>query len=373
MKTARPVTTVKRVRRGRRHRRDPPTDPVKELGNLVDYAAHSSDVDFDGSSLMSLCRGYLRELNNTGLRERPEVADRVARLIPCLCNAKMSGWRGSFTQLASEEQHIFGAMIIVAEGHYRGVNTTRYTRRTHEGGGAGGTLRIKCLTECIIAANAVLSVNGLGYECGRGSGTTGGSPKGPPIKFTDRSAYRNNGGGGGPGQSAGYGTKGEGEFGGDVYGDEKLSTLHLGSGGGCDRGSHYAGTGGGALHLETRHLINRGTIAANGAPGNCCGGGSGGSIHIVVEHLSTAKGKIQALGGHCNDYKAGYGRIRIETHRVQIEKREEIVYGFVREMQRALFPELMIPRDVLVVCKSFFMFQLDDKELAAFMPMPYVG
>ena len=109
--------------------------------------------------------------------------------------------------------------------------------------------------------------------------------------------------------------------------------------------------------------MNRGTIAANGAAGNCCGGGSGGSIHIVTEHLSTAKGKIEALGGKCHDFKAGFRRIRIETHRMEIEKREEIVFGFIREMQRAMFPELMIPQDVLTLCKSFYLFQAKIDEL----------
>ena len=44
-------------------------------------------------------------------------------------------------------------------------------------------------------------------------------------------------------------------MGGGVYGDKDLSTLHLGSGGGCDKMNHSAGSGGGAVKLETYRLV----------------------------------------------------------------------------------------------------------------------
>ena len=93
-----------------------------------------------------------------------------------------------------------------------------------------------------------------------------------------------------------------------------LSTLHLGSGGGVDRSGHYAGEGGGAVKLEAYHMRLNGIIKANGGGGNCCGSGSGGSIHIIAKSVEMGNSaKISAVGGHSDGHVSGVGRIRIES------------------------------------------------------------
>ena len=127
-------------------RRAQKPDPIKTLDFLLDYAAQPMrGINFDGSSLKYLCCGYLRSLNSTGLLERPEVADCVTRFIPCFCDSNITGWRG--TELGSGVRHVFGAMLICAGVSRGGLTTTRFSRfmRTQK----GGTLRIKCLTECM--------------------------------------------------------------------------------------------------------------------------------------------------------------------------------------------------------------------------------
>ena len=84
-----------------------------------------------------------------------------------------------------------------------------------------------------------------------------------------------------------------------MYGDEKLTILHLGSGGGGGevRGGQYGnswtycsgGAGGGGFSLLCKSLImlGKGGISSNGICGNnkhCSGSGSGGSIYITVKH-----------------------------------------------------------------------------------------
>lgn len=93
-----------------------------------------------------------------------------------------------------------------------------------------------------------------------------------------------------------------------------MSTLHLGSGGGCDRSGHAGGSGGGAIKIEAYQLELDGEIKANGSGGGCCGSGSGGSIHIIACKMRIGDtAKIEAIGGHSDDFKSGNGRIRLET------------------------------------------------------------
>eukprot|EP01083_Nonionella_stella_P129267 392150_1 len=117
-------------------------------------------------------------------------------------------------------------------------------------------------------------------------------------------------------------------LGGGTYGNSKLNTLHLGSGGGsCITlgGMHqYGASGGGALKLTclgNLKLSKNARIQCNGAvsEGYKSGSGSGGSVHIVVnswECLEIHKlARIEALGGKKGKYNSngGDGRIRIQT------------------------------------------------------------
>ena len=151
----------------------------------------------------------------------------------------------------------------------------------------------------------------------------------------------------GSGGGAGYGTKGyKGQYdkqysnkscgrAGDVYGSAKLDILHLGSGGGAAYGPYDGGNGGGALKIECKNLImNKGSsICCNGGIGAnkyLSGGGSGGSIHIVINNGNDIKlhneSRIEAIGGPKKELygygyksdnihncgKGGNGRIRFE-------------------------------------------------------------
>ena len=99
-----------------------------------------------------------------------------------------------------------------------------------------------------------------------------------------------------------------------LVGDELLSTLHLGSGGGVDVPNHIAGPGGGAVKVEAYQMTLNGVINVNGGAGNCCGSGSGGSIHIIAKSFQMANdAQISAIGGHSYSHVSGVGRIRIES------------------------------------------------------------
>ena len=97
-------------------------------------------------------------------------------------------------------------------------------------------------------------------------------------------------------------------------GDELLSTLHLGSGGGVDRPNHIAGKGGGAVKVEAYQIKLNGMINVNGGNGTCCGSGSGGSIHIIAKSFQMANdARLSAIGGHSDHHVHGVGRIRVES------------------------------------------------------------
>ena len=70
---------------------------------------------------------------------------------------------------------------------------------------------MRSMTDFII--DGTIDQSSKGYEYANGKGYTGGSINSGPKLLNS-----NNEGGGGPGSSAGYGTKGGGIYGGDVYG-----------------------------------------------------------------------------------------------------------------------------------------------------------
>ena len=151
-----------------------------------------------------------------------------------------------------------------------------------------------------------------------------------------RSIEANCGGGGGSkvfafGGGGGYGTVGEpggdinyGGHGGEMYGNEQLTTVYLGSGGGAC-GVAYGSNGGGAIVIkcETEIIIDKnalivcdGQSIGTDASHNCSGCGSGGSICLKALKIVN-KGVISAIGGKNkngkkNEGSGGMGRIRID-------------------------------------------------------------
>jgi hypothetical protein len=148
----------------------------------------------------------------------------------------------------------------------------------------------------IIESGGAVTVDGLGYGPGQGSGQGYQSSPGPK-------------GGAGHG---GYGgaNPGSSSFGG-AYGFI-ISPSSAGSGGGNGSGipglSPYGGNGGGALNLNVLgSLAVNGRISANARDGDVnSGGGSGGSVYISCGPLSGG-GVIAAKGGAGNGGGGGGG------------------------------------------------------------------
>ncbi|KAJ5077600.1 bonus isoform c-related [Anaeramoeba ignava] len=203
-------------------------------------------------------------------------------------------------------------------------------------GTSGGTLKIYAKQRVVIEKGGRIDLSGKGYRGGdavaqsfNGKANQGESYLG---YGGDDQVANSGGGGAGLGSSAfggfgggggGYGDQGKdaeanrysgqlhpGAKGGEIYGDEKISTLYLGSGGGS--GHPYSngqtkgkgGNGGGAIFIQSRSLSNDGEILCNGENGEDAvnstygsggGGGSGGSI-LIIANL-TNNGTISAKGG----------------------------------------------------------------------------
>jgi len=162
----------------------------------------------------------------------------------------------------------------------------------------------------------------------------------------------NYGGGGGgkdrTGGGGGYGTAGDGEWGtscdinngpgqgspGGTYGSPELSKTYLGSGGGVGisggggSAGKRGGNGGGLVFAYAKNLNVNGNITASGGagyphqstPGRSGGGGSGGTIKLIVGKANIGSNKIMATGGQGGQGEedrptakaGGVGRIRIE-------------------------------------------------------------
>jgi hypothetical protein len=238
-------------------------------------------------------------------------------------------------------------------------------------GTTGGKLQWKVQGTVSIDATSRIDVNGLGYRGGAGSTATTsyGSPgESAAGASAAASSPRANGGGGGAG---GFNTRAIGQFGGDfvggeggggsygaygtaspanshyansgeagqLYGDAKLTTLHLGAGGGgggADESASPAGgnggNGAGAVSIVAERIIVPGKILANGVDGGTGGGddgggggGSGGSILLRARVVDLAQGVVQAAGGlgGPNGWggggrggNGGYGRVRIDADQI---------------------------------------------------------
>ncbi len=107
----------------------------------------------------------------------------------------------------------------------------------------------------------------------------------------------------------GYGGVGGGPGGGPTYGSD-LEPVDPGSGGGTGEG----GAGGGMLRVNAANTVTvHGYLTSDGVnPGNCNGGGSGGSIYLTCNLLADT-GSITANGGaaDCGAFGGGGGRINV--------------------------------------------------------------
>ena len=198
----------------------------------------------------------------------------------------------------------------------------------------GGTVRFSASGE--VRIDGTLTVDGKGYRGGPAT-SFGAGYQGESFSGVGAQIYStpNQGGGGGGrdadrgGGGGGYGMAGESSHqsngdtanaavGGITYGDQSLSTLYLGSGGGSSgavSAGARGGNGGGAIHITADQIIVNGSVTANGEAGaSVCqhecqvanwrggGGGSGGSIKLVARVVQLGTNLVTALGG-----SGGYG------------------------------------------------------------------
>ncbi|KAJ5076979.1 bonus isoform c-related [Anaeramoeba ignava] len=204
-------------------------------------------------------------------------------------------------------------------------------------GKSGGVLKILARSKIIIEKGGKIDLSGKGYRGGPAvfQATNGKAKQGESYEGQGSDLQEANKGGGGAGLGTGqfggyggggggYGTPGDdaepnrysGQFhpgakGGESYGDERITELYMGSGGGS--GHPYSngqtkgkgGNGGGALLLQSRRIVNDGEIISNGEDGedgvpstygSGGGGGSGGSI-LFICNLLINNGTVSALGG----------------------------------------------------------------------------
>ncbi|UYN90163.1 MAG: hypothetical protein KIT08_02735 [Anaerolineales bacterium] len=182
-------------------------------------------------------------------------------------------------------------------------------------------------------------MNALGYSGGSGGWLASGQGEhrdgyqGQSYPgYGTSSASANGGGGGGTnanrGAGGGYATSGAngvGTTGGQTYGDQQLSRLWMGSGGG---GSDHpcnicygpnGGAGGGAVYIYAQTIDYDGALSANGGNGACytptnnysSGGGSGGTVRLQGANI-TLNGNLTATkGSGCITGDGGVGRIAI--------------------------------------------------------------
>jgi len=201
-----------------------------------------------------------------------------------------------------------GDAIVKPDGPLTFMNLvlTNGANLTHDAGQSG--FSVTALGNALIATNASINVDGLGY----------GSDSGPGAGSECSSGSGSGAGHGGEGQpSHNYQPAGYPPIvapGGGIYGSA-TQPVTLGSGGGHSS-FDAGGAGGGAIWLTvTGTLQLDGAISANGLAAVTYGGsGSGGSLWITAGAL-TGNGSVSALGGAAASYGAagGGGRIAIDT------------------------------------------------------------
>ncbi len=261
------------------------------------------------------------------------------------------------TKIEADTLNKFGK-IIIEDGGILSINPWD--------GNKGGRLILMC-NSLIIKPNGIIDVSGIGYLGGVPCDNTcpNQADSGESYQGKGRKSTEPNYGGGGGGQQdgayggiggggGGYGIRGEnsepntyqkghreGGKGGNIYGDEEMKTIYMGSGGGAgapfNNGGEKAhgGNGGGVVVIVASEFNNEGKIISDGGNGEDAnentqgsggGGGSGGSVFVVYSSL-ICKGEISVNGGKggqwgkyftqpgvgCRGGKGGLGRIMIES------------------------------------------------------------
>ena len=234
-------------------------------------------------------------------------------------------------------------------------------------GSAGGVLAFRATGTVSVASGGAITVAELGYtggdtgtcnNCdafqgesylGEGDGDEYGGPYNEAI-----GAYAANEGGGGAnvtgggGNHAGGATDGDSWNGGsytapsagDTYGDDELTGLFFGSGGGgvwnggtdtTGEDPGPGGDGGGILYIgaaliqtdDADAIVAYGGDTDHWAAGSWtygAGGGAGGSVFLVADEVDLASGSVDAQGGlgQSSYIRAGgdggYGRVRIDCN-----------------------------------------------------------
>lgn len=186
-----------------------------------------------------------------------------------------------------------------------------------------------------LTVNGAISMNSCGYRYGLGGAGGQHGYRGESLKVGTQGYGSNNYGGGSGGRyvsssdiragaGGGYGTEGQSGMaaygsslseapGGSVYGDATMSGIYLGSGGGG--GAHYStssrgGSAGGAICISAMTCSLSGYIYSNGGGGipvsqgplnSSGGGGSGGSIFLIVGTITMGSSTVSAVGGAGGD------------------------------------------------------------------------
>ncbi len=184
------------------------------------------------------------------------------------------------------------------------VDITLLSSYTANTNGIGVLLNLR--GNITIPSTSSINADGQGYRGGISSDTDGDGPG----RSTVWGGGNSSGGGAGYGGAGGAGSRSAGTS----YGSSS-APIDLGSGGGwgVGPGTHTCngGSGGGAIKISTDGTLTvNGTLSANGINTTCehAGGGSGGSIYLIVDTLA-GTGTLTAVGGSVptNDSPQGGG------------------------------------------------------------------
>eukprot|EP01084_Bolivina_argentea_P142878 250971_1 len=333
--------------------------------------------EFDINIFGIIVVGYIREILNkynllTTSSSSSNIINELCTMYFGCIHSDLIIKEGQIFRLNDLETKIFEYNSILIK-----KNATLTLNRYNKKANTGGILNIICNGNIILEEGAKISMTGRGY-LGGAYGRYGESYNNKYSNNNNKNnckTRKSNFGGGGGGQisvfseygpqsscggGGGYGTNGydgkliydinkenENEYyeniilindnveygiGGNIYGNKYLKKLHLGSGGGSgyyfdqmdnSLKSNKGGAGGGGIKMECFGNIimnSHSEILCNGNKGKglMAGGGSGGSIHIIVNNKNNLQmnkcSKIEAIGGiNINNMgNGGDGRIRIQ-------------------------------------------------------------
>ena len=297
-------------------------DNILSLNKMIDNISVIESYKFKLHS--DVYKSVLNNIVNVGI---------IKTIIPSKDGDLIIG-KGQRCELKSNYQYEFNN-IILNENSKLTVSSWNNNKKL------GGMLFIKCLNKFILEKNSRITLSYKGYK-GGSPGFQGESFKNKSSKIELKQLNKCNFGGGGTGISgagAGYATFGQdGKYsnGGQQYGDQLLTSMQMGSGGGSSEKCN-GGHGGGSLWLYCLNdiqLKENTFISCNGQNGKDAnllekgggGGGSGGSIYIECKKLKlSSTSKITATGGlggkatkpfGSDGGKGGMGRICIKVNGV---------------------------------------------------------